>query len=85
MNDHDRAKLVGKKTFGKGSVQEALNLENGTGLHVTVAKWILPGGDWINSKGIKPTFEVDNEVKEGNTLTDETDKQMQKAISEILK
>jgi carboxyl-terminal processing protease len=85
LNDHDRAKLIGKKTFGKGSVQEALNLENGTGLHVTVAKWILPGGDWINSKGIKPTIEVTNEVEEGNTLTDETDKQLQMAISEMVK
>ncbi|MCX7881140.1 MAG: S41 family peptidase [Patescibacteria group bacterium] len=85
LRDHKRAKLVGEKTFGKGSVQEALDLKDGAGLHVTVAKWILPNGDWINSKGIDPEIKVENKIKEGNTLTREDDKQLDKAIDEILK
>jgi carboxyl-terminal processing protease len=84
LRDHNRAQLVGEKSFGKGSVQEALDLSEGAGLHVTVAKWVLPNGDWINSKGIEPKFKVVNEVKEGNTLTKEIDKQLEKAI-ELLK
>jgi carboxyl-terminal processing protease len=80
LRDHNRAQLVGEKSFGKGSVQEALDLSEGAGLHVTVAKWVLPNGDWINGKGIEPKIQVINEIKEGNTITKEVDKQLNKAI-----
>lgn len=85
LRDYNRATLIGEKTFGKGSVQEALDLKQGAGLHVTVAKWILPKGAWINGKGIEPDIEVKNEIKEGNTLTRQTDRQLEKAILELLK
>ena len=84
LRDHKRAQLIGEKSFGKGSVQEALDLKEGAGLHVTVAKWILPNGDWINSKGIEPNFKIINEIKEGNTITQETDKQLEKAIQLLM-
>lgn len=80
LRDHKRAQLVGEKSFGKGSVQEALDLKEGAGLHVTVAKWVLPNGDWINGKGIDPKIKVVNEIKDGNTITKDTDKQLEKAI-----
>ncbi len=85
LRDYKRAVLIGEKTFGKGSVQEALDLKEGAGLHVTVAKWILPNGDWINSKGIEPGTKIENQIKEGNTLTREADKQLDAAIEQILK
>lgn len=85
LRDYKRAVLIGEKTFGKGSVQEAYDLKNGAGLHVTIAKWILPGGDWINSKGIEPNVSIENKVAEGNTLTRDQDQQLEKAIEEILK
>jgi len=85
LRDHSRAQLVGEKSFGKGSVQEALDLREGAGLHVTVAKWILPNGDWINGKGIEPKIKVINEIKEGNTITKEVDKQLEKAIELLTK
>lgn len=85
LRDHKRAQLIGEKSFGKGSVQEALDLKEGAGLHVTVAKWILPNGDWINGKGIEPKIIIKNEIKEGNTLTQETDKQLEKALETLLK
>ena len=85
LRDHRRATLIGEKSFGKGSVQEALDLRDGAGLHVTVAKWILPNGEWINSKGIEPTKPIDNQIKEGNTLTRDNDKQLETAIIEVLK
>ncbi len=85
LRDHKRAKLVGEKTFGKGSVQEALDLGDGAGLHVTVAKWILPNGDWINGKGIEPDIKVDNQLPQGNTMTRDNDKQLDQAITEVLK
>ena len=85
LRDHKRAKLIGEKTFGKGSVQEALDMRDGAGLHVTVAKWILPGGDWINHKGIEPDIKSEMKPSEGNTLTRETDIQLDQAIEEVIK
>lgn len=85
LRDNKRAVLVGEKSFGKGSVQEALDLGEGAGLHVTVAKWILPKGEWINGKGIEPQIKIDNSIEEGNTLSRETDKQLDGAISNVLK
>jgi len=84
LRDHKRAKLVGEKSFGKGSVQQPLDLKSGAGLHVTVAKWILPGGDWINGKGIEPEVAVELVRKEGETITKDTDTQLQKAIEIVL-
>lgn len=63
LRDYDRAKLVGEKTFGKGSIQEAQELPEGTGLHITTAKWILPKGEWINGKGIEPDVKIENDEK----------------------
>lgn len=84
LRDHKRAKLVGEKSFGKGSVQEALDLDKGAGIHITIAKWILPNGDWINEKGIDPEIKVVNIISNGNTLTDENDIQLQKAIEMLV-
>lgn len=84
LRDYKRATLIGEKSFGKGSVQEAIDLGGGAGLHVTVAKWILPKGDWINGKGIEPEVKVKNDVKEGNTITKDTDEQLEKAIEKVV-
>lgn len=85
LQDYKRATLVGDKTFGKGSVQEALDLKEGAGLHVTVAKWILPDGEWINNKGIEPDIKVENKLTGNNTLTRETDLQLEKSVGELVK
>lgn len=83
LRDHKRAQLVGEKSFGKGSVQEALDLGDGMGLHVTVAKWVLPKGEWINGKGIEPEIKLENTIPEGNTMSRELDKQLDKAIERL--
>jgi carboxyl-terminal processing protease len=80
LRDWGRAKIVGEKTFGKGTVQEALDLREGAGLHVTVAKWLLPKGDWIHEEGLKPDVEINTEEKEASA-----DAQLQKAIEVLLK
>ncbi|OGK62884.1 hypothetical protein A2446_02770 [Candidatus Roizmanbacteria bacterium RIFOXYC2_FULL_38_9] len=85
LRDHKRAKLIGEKTFGKGSVQEALDLREGAGIHVTVAKWVLPSGEWINSKGIEPEIKIEMKIPDGNTLTREMDTQLDRAIEEVTK
>jgi carboxyl-terminal processing protease len=85
LRDNKRAVLIGEKSFGKGSVQEALDLGDGMGLHVTVAKWVLPKGEWINGKGITPADKVENIIPEGNTMSRELDKQLDIAIEKLLK
>lgn len=57
-DNRDNVKIVGKKSFGKGSVQELVDLEMETALKVTVAKWLTPNGDQINDVGIEPDEEV---------------------------
>ncbi|MBL7150616.1 S41 family peptidase [Candidatus Microgenomates bacterium] len=77
LRDYGRAKTVGERTFGKGTVQEAQELPGGAGLHITTARWLLPLGSWIGEKGIEPDFLVElDEEREG-------DEQLEKAI-EIL-
>ncbi|OGK17270.1 hypothetical protein A3D80_04245 [Candidatus Roizmanbacteria bacterium RIFCSPHIGHO2_02_FULL_40_13b] len=85
LSDYKKATLVGKKSFGKGSVQEAVDLKDGAGLHVTIAKWILPKGRWINKIGVKPDIEIDNKKNEGNTLEEKDDLQLAKAITIVIK
>lgn len=58
LKDQGIAKVVGTKSFGKGSVQELINLEDGASLKVTIAKWYTPGGVNISESGIKPDIEV---------------------------
>ena len=55
---HNRAKLVGTTTFGKGSVQEDFVLSDGSDIHLTVERWYLPNGVTIDHKGLTPDVKV---------------------------
>ena len=74
-------KLVGEKSFGKGTVQEAQELPDGSGLHVTVAEWLLPSGKNINGNGLDPDVLVEYKYDEKNPSADN---QLDKAL-EVLK
>lgn len=81
LQEYNIAKLVGVKTYGKGSVQEFLSITKDTSLKVTVAKWLTPSGKSISEDGLTPDYEVkitDADVKA------EKDPQMEKAL-ELLK
>lgn len=80
LQDNHRAKIVGTKTFGKGSVQQPDDFSNGAGIHITIAKWLLPSGRWIDKLGITPDVEVKAETATGSASL-ETDFQLQKAIN----
>src|SRR3989338_1352727 len=54
IQDANRAKIVGEKTFGKGTVQDVVDFTGGSGLHITIAKWLTPKGKSISSVGITP-------------------------------
>ncbi len=78
--NNTKVQLVGEKTFGKGLVQEALEMENNSFLKVTTAKWLTPLGNEINKIGINP----DIEIKMPEDATN-TDPQLDKAIELIKK
>lgn len=81
FRDNFGSKLVGKKTFGKGLVQEMERLKDGSALKITVAKWLTPNGTNINKNGIEPDFEVDMTEQD---YKEKRDPQLEKAL-EILK
>ena len=60
LQDFDRATIVGTQSFGKGTVQELIPLQNGGNLRITISKWYTPKGNDINEKGITPDFEIEN-------------------------
>jgi carboxyl-terminal processing protease len=74
-------KLIGMKTFGKGTVQELQSLSDGSKIKLTIANWILSDGTIIEEQGLKPDFEV--ELKEED-LENKKDPQLEKAIEVIL-
>jgi carboxyl-terminal processing protease len=61
VRDNGRGKLMGEKTFGKGSVQKSFNLDDDVGVAITVAKYYTPSGELIHKKGIKPDIVVEQE------------------------
>ena len=66
--DNERGLLVGQKTFGKGLVQSVRGLSDGSGMTVTIAKYLTPKGTDIHKNGIQPDVPVESE-KEIKTLT----------------
>jgi carboxyl-terminal processing protease len=81
LKEHGIAKLVGERTYGKGSVQELVKITDDTSLKVTVANWFTPNGTSISLKGIEPDYKVSLTQKDFDA---KKDPQMDKAV-EILK
>jgi carboxyl-terminal processing protease len=61
LQDHGRATVLGTQTFGKGSVQTVIELEDGSGLKLTIARYYTPKGRSIQERGIEPDFVVPSE------------------------
>ncbi len=70
IKDNTGAKLVGTQTFGKGTVQDRVELSNGGGIHITIGRWLMPKGEWIHSEGIPVDLEVkdDPETEQDEVL-----------------
>jgi len=77
LQEHGRAVLVGEKTFGKGSVQELVDITPKTSLKVTIARWVTPNGISISENGIEPDFKVPFTAADREA---DRDPQLQKAI-----
>ena len=82
IKDSGIGKLVGKKTFGKGIVQDVISLQDGSAIKLTIANYYTRGGNDIHLKGIEPDVEV--ELDADAYLEDKTDTQLDKAVEMIL-
>jgi len=80
LRDNRGVLLIGEKSFGKGSVQEMEELQGGSSLKITVAKWLTPKGESISDEGLEPDIKV--EMTEEDYANDR-DPQLDKAIEVI--
>ncbi len=74
LADRGRARLFGQRSYGKGSVQSILDLSDGSGFKVTVARYVTPSGRTIDGHGIEPDVTIDEVVK------DDTDPTLEAAV-----
>ncbi|NMD17343.1 MAG: S41 family peptidase [Synergistaceae bacterium] len=79
LKDYGRAVIVGKQSFGKGSVQTLFNLSDSSGIFVTIAKYYTPAGTVIDKVGLSPDIEVEGEFVKDR----ESDAQLKRAILEL--
>ncbi len=80
LKDNGAATLVGKKSFGKGSVQQLINFKDGSELKVTVARWYTPNGRNIDKEGIEPDKKVD---RSADDIKNNKDPQLDAAIASL--
>lgn len=84
LRDHKRAKLLGETSFGKGTIQQAVDVDGGASVHISIGKWITPNGTWVHKTGLKPDIEVKYDEKK-SAATPGIDNQLQAAIRELSK
>lgn len=81
LRDQRGAKIIGEKSYGKGTVQEIVDLKDGSSIKVTIARWVMPKGQILDHNGITPDIEVlptDDDIKA------KKDVQLEKAL-EVLR
>lgn len=82
LRDIKQVKLIGQTTFGKGTVQQLLNLRDGSSIKLTIANWVLPSGKVLEGKGLEPDIAI---AISDEDAENDRDPQFEKAIEEIKK
>ncbi len=85
LSEKYNAKLVGKKSFGKGTVQQVLSTSSGGLAKITIQEWLSPEGKQIDKVGVTPDYEIDLDPQKYDMNKPETDAQLQKALEVIVK
>jgi carboxyl-terminal processing protease len=80
LRDNRGIKLIGKTTFGKGSVQELKKFKDGSSMRISIAEWLTPSQKNINGEGLQPDIEVELTDEDYNN---DKDPQLDKALEEI--
>ncbi|MGE0199809.1 MAG: S41 family peptidase [Candidatus Melainabacteria bacterium] len=84
LKDHQRALLVGQKSFGKGLVQEINPLPGGSGVNITTQKYLTPNDIDINKMGIEPDIAVEHKEEDSKAKRDPQLQQAVKALEEMI-
>lgn len=82
IQDYEKGPIVGTTTYGKGIVQQIVDLKDGTAMKVTISEYFTPNGRNIHGKGIEPDVEVEYEYDEADP---EADNQLDAAMEEVHK
>lgn len=85
LRDYGRAKLIGETTFGKGTIQQASDIEGGGSVHVSIAKWLTPKGTWVHGKGMAPDINIAYDATISGKLKDNLDNQIFRAVQELVR
>ncbi len=85
LQDYGRAKLVGEQSFGKGTIQQAVDLEGGASVHISIGKWLTPKERWVHGKGLTPDVAVTYDASASSKMTDNMDNQLLRAVAELNK
>ncbi len=87
IKDYKKGTLIGKTTFGKGLVQQVIELEGGAGLKATISRYYTPSGVCIHGIGVTPDIEVENDEQyqyySVEDIPEGEDKQLARAIEEV--
>jgi len=73
---YQRGEVIGEKTFGKGTVQEPEDFPDGSGLHITISRWLIPGGKSIDKEGVFPDVVIEEEMTDEEDLILEKSKEI---------
>ncbi len=85
LQDYGRAKLIGEQSFGKGTVQQAVDVDGGGSVHISIAKWLTPKERWVHGKGLTPDIAVTYDASASGKMLDHMDNQILRAIQELAK
>ncbi len=80
LQDYGRAKLVGEQSFGKGTIQQAVDVDGGGSVHISVGKWLTPKERWVHGKGLTPDVAVNYDASASSKMLDNMDNQLLKAV-----
>ncbi len=77
LKENAGAKIIGEKSFGKGTIQDTQEFTDGSGVHITTAKWLTPSKEWVHKVGIEPDIPVERTIED---MQNGVDKQLEKAL-----
>lgn len=77
LKENIDATLIGETSFGKGTIQNALDFKDGSGIHITYAKWLTPNKQWVHKTGLEPDIKVEAKLED---IQQSIDAQLDKAV-----